>query len=580
VKHVAANAAVVYFAGNFDTATQRLMGRHAASEGFLKGFSRYSGVDKFYCYTRSREEHEKFRAMIQGFLGREPSTAWIPFMNLREIMRPGCLYRPGPNVGHFAWERRRLSNRAYSLCGVTHTTAEHQIMDAIGDLLVAPVQRWDAVICTSEAVKSMVERVLKAYGEYLEQRFGNPAEPVLQLPVIPLGTDCDIFLSGEKAAAARQRMRAEHGIAEKDIVVLFVGRLNAFEKANPLQMYACVEAAAQRTGLRFHLIQAGWFAGEFNEQAIREGANNLAPSVRHLFLDGRDPAIRREVWTCADIFASLSDNIQETFGLTPVEAMAAGLPAVVSDWNGYRDTIRDGIEGFRIPTVMPPAGQGEDIAYRYAAAVDGYATYCGRSSQFISVDAKRCTDAFVELARRPELRRAMSAAGRRRARELYDWKVVIPQYQALWAELAARRQRDEEIVPNRPGRPPQPLREDPFSLFRAYPTAVIEERSVVSLIDGYGADGLKRISTSRLARIGGRSGDDDSDVAQIVSHLETMGPTSVTELRSLLPHARRWSIQRTLGWMGKLSIVRIIRPQTDSRAAAEQKQAREVATAD
>ena len=40
---------------------------------------------------------------------------------------------------------------------------------------------------------------------------------------------------------------------------------------------------------------------------------------------------------------SLADNIQETFGLTPVEAMAAGLPCVMSDWDGYRDTVRDGV---------------------------------------------------------------------------------------------------------------------------------------------------------------------------------------------------------------------------------------------
>ena len=31
------------------------------------------------------------------------------------------------------------------------------------------------------------------------------------------------------------------------------------------------------------------------------------------------------------MFVSLSDNIQETFGLTPIEGMASGLPLIVSD---------------------------------------------------------------------------------------------------------------------------------------------------------------------------------------------------------------------------------------------------------
>jgi glycosyltransferase involved in cell wall biosynthesis len=52
----------------------------------------------------------------------------------------------------------------------------------------------------------------------------------------------------------------------------------------------------------------------------------------------------------------LSDNIQETFGIVPIEAMAAGLPVVVLDWDGYKNTVRDGIDGFRVPTLMSGAG--------------------------------------------------------------------------------------------------------------------------------------------------------------------------------------------------------------------------------
>ena len=56
-------------------------------------------------------------------------------------------------------------------------------------------------------------------------------------------------------------------------------------------------------------------------------------------MDGRVPGVSQTAYAAADIFVSLSDNIQETFGLTPVEAMAAGLPVVASDWDGYRETI-------------------------------------------------------------------------------------------------------------------------------------------------------------------------------------------------------------------------------------------------
>ena len=74
------------------------------------------------------------------------------------------------------------------------------------------------------------------------------------------------------------------------------------------------------------------------------------PSVNVLFLDGGDQGVGDRVWFAAYIFTLLSDNIQESFDSTPIKAMAAGLPVVVSDWNGYRDTVRNGIDGILVPT--------------------------------------------------------------------------------------------------------------------------------------------------------------------------------------------------------------------------------------
>ncbi len=42
-------------------------------------------------------------------------------------------------------------------------------------------------------------------------------------------------------------------------------------------------------------------------------------------VDGRDADARFSVWSAADIFCSLSDNIQESFGLTVIEANGPGV---------------------------------------------------------------------------------------------------------------------------------------------------------------------------------------------------------------------------------------------------------------
>ena len=45
--------------------------------------------------------------------------------------------------------------------------------------------------------------------------------------------------------------------------------------------------------------------------------------------------------------------------------MAAGLPVVVTDWNGYKDTVRDKKDGYRIKTISMTSPGGHDLAYNH-----------------------------------------------------------------------------------------------------------------------------------------------------------------------------------------------------------------------
>ena len=188
-------------------------------------------------------------------------------------------------------------------------------------------------------------------------------------------------------------------------------------------------------------------------------------------------------WAAADLFVSLSDNIQETFGLAPIEAMAAGLPVVVTDWDGYKDTVRDGVDGFRIPTWMLPP-DGEAFARGYEAGIDTYDVYCGLTCQTVSVDLRVLIERLSELVSNPGLRQRMGEAGRRRARDVFDWAVVYRQYQALWAEMERLRQaaqRDPQQQALLAAAPRAAAsRMDPFRGLH-YPTALIQDRTRVSL---------------------------------------------------------------------------------------------------
>jgi glycosyltransferase involved in cell wall biosynthesis len=461
------NAAIHYVPAGYETRGPRLMGRMAAGEGFLDAYLRHAGAERFYCYAQERKAAEQFAQQAQG-LGAAP-VEWIPWANPTGLAKPGALYIPDPSLHDHAWRRRARDQRAYSLTGITHTTASSGAMDMIAEFALAPVQEWDAVICTAKTVRTMVEALMDEQAAYLKDRLGAQRAPRPQLPVIPLGVDCARFAPDPTARAAQ---REALGIAADDIAFLFVGRLSFHAKAHPFPMYLALERAARQTGKRLHLIQAGWFANDFIETAFRDGARDFCPSVTAHFLDARKPEVRFPVWQAADIFTSLSDNIQETFGLTPIEAMAAGLPSVVTDWDGYRDTVQHGEHGIRVPTLSPPPGQGADLADAHAIGIDTYDRYCGYASQFVAVDINVAADAYISLIGNPGLRAKLGDAARRAAQANFDWRHVIARYQALWAELAQRRAAAVESAPAS-GPLYWPARADPFALFADYPTEIL-----------------------------------------------------------------------------------------------------------
>ena len=552
------NAAIFYHPEGFDTSGSKLMGRQAAGEAFLKAYALHSGAAQLYCYSKSEAMFTDFRERLTRLTGAEQAAQWIPHHQPSELARAGCLFVPGPNTADLAWQRRHFDVRGYSLCGVTHTTASEGIMDSIGDLMVAPFQSWDAVICTSGAVRETYRQVLGDWAEYLNERTRGIANAPVQLPIIPLGIDCAQLQADGKAEGWRKEWRERLEIGDEDIVALFMGRLSYHAKAHPLPMYLGLENAARESKRKIHLIQAGWFANDSIEKAFKESARSICPTVNTIFLDGRDGHVRESVWYAADIFTSLSDNIQESFGLTPLEAMAAGLPVVVSDWNGYRDTIIDGQTGIAIPTVSLPPGMGGEFAFRHAAGVDSYDRYLGHASLCTSIDAGACARAYSKLIEDADLRHRMGAAGQKHAREKFDWQVVVAAYQALWDSLSARR-RSAAIVADRPDDgPAHPLRNDPFSLFASYPTAYLDGKARIALNPGAASNWFKTIRKDPMVSFAPYMFLSDDETDKLLEKLADMGECDINAVLESTPAESQSLVHRTLAWLTKLNVLRIV----------------------
>lgn len=552
------NAAIQFHPDAYVTDRDNLMGRHAAGEGFLRGFLRHAqGLERLYVYSdlpQGRDGFAAFAARVPDAPNGKLPVSWAQAAGDAVLREAGCLYVPGPGLGEFARPRAAAGDpRAYSLCGVTHTISSHRAMDAIADLVTGPVQEWDAVICTSRCVRDAVEILLTQQEEHLRAQGLTPG-PRPQLPVIPLGVDCDA-LDPKRAGAPRWRAtwRERLGIGRHDLVVLFVGRLSFHAKAHPLPMLVALEEAAAQLDRPVHLIQSGWFGNDAIAAAFHEAADGLAPSIHHHFVDGRRPDARQGIWYAADVFCSLSDNIQETFGLTPIEAMAAGLPVVVSDWDGYKDTIPDGLVGLRVPTLMPPPGSGAGLAAAHASGVDSYDRYCGNACMATAVDIAACRDAFAALLGDDDRRAALGRAGRAHARTHFDWAVVTRTYQALWDDLAERRATaaggsGEDLAAR-----VQPPRPDPFHLFAGYPTRTLEAATRLRR-SGRGAAAITGLTVNTFShtRVGGPASQ------RLLDAITAQDRPTVTDLRAALPDAEAERFWLDLGWLIKLGLVDVV----------------------
>ncbi len=551
------STAIYYHPEAYTTSGPKLMGRNAAGESFLRGFVSHSTSSEFWAQVQ-RPEHARHFASAVSSLGRSEPVRSVDKSSLGALAQAGVVYYPGPGIGEHAFQRAAFGHSAWSLCGITHTTSSAGAMDALADLITAPVQPWDAVICTSTAVKGNVTRLLQAQVDYLQSRLGVSRVLLPLLPVIPLGihTSDFAFSDAQKAAA-----RAALGVSPDTLVVLFMGRLSFHAKAHPLAMYQALEAAARASGKSVVLVECGWHANEFIEKSYTDAARLACPSVRVLTLDGRKAEDRQTAWAGADVFCSLSDNIQETFGIVPIEAMAAGLPVVVSDWDGYKDTVRDGVDGFRIPTLMPQAGLGGDLALRHALETDTYDMYCGNTCSLVAVDVQATAAAFEKLFNSPELRRQMGKAGRARAQAVYDWKTIIGQYEALWAKqteirLVAKAEADKNGF--KPLAHPWPARMDPFHAFASYPSQTLTPQTRLALVDADADTAISRVLAYRqLAMVDFAKVILPSE-AEIRAVLQSVTSTGAAiEWLKGIAEDRRPFVFRALAWLVKLGVLKV-----------------------
>ncbi len=148
------------------------------------------------------------------------------------------------------------------------------------------------------------------------------------------------------ARACRERIRARHGLSASDVVICFVG-MNFEIKRLDLTLQAI--AGMKREGFIADLPRL-LVVGKGNSGPYLKMAKDLGISDRIVFA-GVTGDVEAH-YLASDLFVMPSR--MDTFGLVVLEAMAAGLPVVISANVGAADLVTHGVSGFILPEDPTP----------------------------------------------------------------------------------------------------------------------------------------------------------------------------------------------------------------------------------
>lgn len=438
-------AALLLPADAFDTAQHQLLGRRVAGRSFAEGIvQQLRAGEQLTLLVTSVDERKLLKDLLAPLLPADSQLLFRFGIPDDALVSTGALHVPDPGLAKWVLLRSGHVSNAFSLTGLIHTLSSQSVYESLASLLTAPLEPWDALICTSRAGREVVQLAIDHHHEALQRRFGcslpQPLGP--SLPLIPLAVQDSLPCTNLSRHELRSLARHRLGIPQEAYVLLFVGRLSFHSKAHPLLLYRAMARLIQIVPNAF-LLECGHIYNQSVADAYTQ-LQKLFPNVPRVCLGGLNPATEDEksqALAAADVFVSPADNLQETFGLSVIEAMAAELPVVVSDWNGYRDLVVNDHTGILIPTSMVKGSiqQIDSTDRSYMLGFLNYDNYVGLRSLEVVVDEDAFVHALLTLYRQPDLRSAWGVNGRLRWQELFCWNVVAAQYRSLWDELSVLR---------------------------------------------------------------------------------------------------------------------------------------------
>lgn len=477
------------------------MGRSVANTGFLRALLHADPYEAYHfflpdtkaCAGMAQSLQENFPALWKRGALEVTPVALLP-RALAE--KPYHCFHLSDCVRQFAplcRLRNFMAANLFAITGTTHTLSyARYFAEFLGHVWAGTTPR-DAVIATSTAGRD----VMRAYYRSLRESFSlGPAFQEPRVCRIPLGTDIPdpALLPG-----LRGDMREQLGLAPEEIALLALGRFSHYSKMDLIPLLRAIHLAASEsfcrssTSLggggacfgfteaadldkpvdlsRVRLILAGWTdTNDDVPDALVGFARNLG--IRCNLIKRPNDKMRAGLYAAADIFVSPSDNVQETFGLTLLEAGAFRLPVIAADWSGYRDIVQHGKTGVLVPTIGWTDTLRTDVL---AHVFYDNQTHLALAQETV-VHIPALALALRALIHNSGLRANMGHSALELIRRLFSWPKVVERHVALWDALCAIPV-ERETVRN----VAHPLQFSYARVFAGHPAQVLQDTMLVQI---------------------------------------------------------------------------------------------------
>ncbi|MBE3581646.1 MAG: glycosyltransferase family 4 protein [Thermoanaerobacteraceae bacterium] len=234
-------------------------------------------------------------------------------------------------------------------------------------------EAWRVVVC-SQHMREEVQGLFQV--------------PLDKITVIPNGVMPSKFREADPPPEVRRRYALP-----QERIIFFVGRL-VVEKGVQVLLEAMPQVLARCPEAKLVVAGQGPMEGELKSRAWELG---IAHKV--CFTGYVDDRTRNQLYRLAEV--AVFPSLYEPFGIVALEAMAAGVPVVVSETGGLKEIVTHGINGMR---AFP--GNTHSLA-----------------------------DNIVALLQDPALAARVKEGGRRLVKEVYDWRQIARRTWELYTSV-------------------------------------------------------------------------------------------------------------------------------------------------